>query len=405
MATGTAFTSVPVRHNLSKPAELQPEPQPEPRQTSSGSWSEPVRDWVQRAFDPANNIPGVSLHDWRNKLLNFLPEVTQSGAIDTIDWSTFKTPQQLVLEDRQLANMNGYSSHPLDISPSPRKRKSTDLDVPDVEYPWKGNNRGLEERITGKNKSQSKKQKKGKAFQSDLAEHTNSEALARRRQRFGHVSPTSSPLASDSPVVDNPTGPVVGTCEKLEKNYFRLTSAPKPEEVRPLPVLKDMFDLLRKKWKSEHKYAYACDQFKSLRQDLTVQHIKNEFTVKVYEIHARIALEIGDLGEYNQCQTQLRALYKMGLNGMRDEFTAYRILYFIYTCSRTDMNDVLADLTTAEKQMESVSHALQVRAALASGNYTRFFRLYQETPYLGIYLLDKIVPRERLAALAAICKG
>ena len=346
--------------------------------------------------------------------MKFLPKVQEAGEIDTIDWSTYPTPQQMIVMERQQGaaptNMNGYSSHPLSIDPS-KKRKSGDLEIPDrepVTPPWKKNKRGLEDRITGMSKTQEKKQKKAKAFQNDLAHVKSSEALERRRQRFGHVSPESSPFRSrdESPAsAESPNGPVIGTCRKLEKNYFRLTSAPKPEEVRPVPILEEMFALLRKKWKTEHKYSYACDQFKSLRQDLTVQHVKTEFTVRVYEAHARIALEIGDLGEYNQCQTQLRSLYKMGLNGKRDEFTAYRILYFIYTCSRTDMNDVLADLTPAEKRMESVSHALQVRAALASGNYIKFFRLFQATPYLGAYLLDMIVSRERLAALSTICRS
>lgn len=33
------------------------------------------------------------------------------------------------------------------------------------------------------------------------------------------------------------TGPVRGTSISLEKSYFRLTSAPKPSDVRPLVVL------------------------------------------------------------------------------------------------------------------------------------------------------------------------
>jgi len=142
-----------------------------------------------------------------------------------------------------------------------------------------------------------------------------------------------------------------------------------------------------------------------LRQDLTVQHIKNDFTVSVYELHARIALEKMDLGEYNQCQTQLRALYKQHLGGHPAEFLAYRILYFIYTCNRTDMNDVLSDLTRTDREQPAVKHALEVRSALASGNYHRFFQLYLDTPNMGGYLMDIFVNRERLAAMASLCKA
>jgi hypothetical protein len=84
---------------------------------------------------------------------------------------------------------------------------------------------------------------------------------------------------------------IIGTCAELEKPYLRLTSAPDASTVRPLPILKKTLELLRSKWKTESNYTYICDQFKSLRQDLTVQRIKNEFTVQVYEIHSRIAIE------------------------------------------------------------------------------------------------------------------
>ncbi len=84
---------------------------------------------------------------------------------------------------------------------------------------------------------------------------------------------------------------------------------PKPESIRPYPVLQQTLLELKKKWREKVSYAWICNQFKSLRQDLTVrtvpcvslsysklnraqvQRIKNQFTVEVYEIHARMALE------------------------------------------------------------------------------------------------------------------
>jgi len=87
------------------------------------------------------------------------------------------------------------------------------------------------------------------------------------------------------------------------------------------------------------------------------------------------------------------------------EFKAYRILYFIHTSNRTALNDVLADLTTAEKEEKAIKHALDVRSSLALGNYHKFFRLYLDTPNMGAYLMDMFVVRERLAALSNMCKA
>jgi len=60
-----------------------------------------------------------------------------------------------------------------------------------------------------------------------------------------------------------------GTCQQLEKSYFRLTSAPDPSVVRPPTVLRRALDrLLRLLRDGAVQYFYAVDQFKGMRQVL-----------------------------------------------------------------------------------------------------------------------------------------
>lgn len=199
---------------------------------------------------------------------------------------------------------------------------------------------------------------------------------------------------------------IVGTCQELFKDYLRLTSEPDPKKIRPYSVLRETVDQLKSRWKQKENYSWICSQFKSVRQDLTVQGIKNEFTVNVYEIHARMALEKGDMVEYNQCQSMLSNLYDLGLGGKnRDEFAAYRILMFLHGLNRSDLNLFVGQLTSEQKSNQCVLHALNVQRALSMGNYHLFFSLYNTVPNMGGYIMDHFVERERIRALLVMAKS
>ena len=63
---------------------------------------------------------------------------------------------------------------------------------------------------------------------------------------------------------------IEGTSQALEKPYLRLTSAPDPSAVRPLCVLQQSLAHVMSQWQQKKDYRYTCEQFKSIRQDLTV---------------------------------------------------------------------------------------------------------------------------------------
>jgi hypothetical protein len=131
------------------------------------------------------------------------------------------------------------------------------------------------------------------------------------------------------------------------------------------------------------------------------------------------------LGEYNQCQSQLKQLYKEGLPGSVDEFTAYRILYCIHTKNRLgnfrrkeyvlyykneytniiEMTSLLAELSKEQKEQAAIHHALLIRSAVALTDYQALFRLYKTCPNAGAYLMNHFIERERFHALKIICRA
>jgi len=226
---------------------------------------------------------------------------------------------------------------------------------------------------------------------------------------------------------------VKGMCQNLEKDYLRLTAPPRAELVRPQSVLQKHLANLQNSWKQlsfrkasgkpkkkkQRDYIWFCSQLKAIRQDLTVQRIFNSFAIEVYETHARIALEEGDLNEYNQSQTQLKELYELIIHENEDneneyrsglknqnEFIAYRIIYYVlltgnkkYDGGSSDLFKIMLSLRPEQRKDPFILHALQVRVAVADNDYHSFFRLQDKCPNLGAYLMDKMVGQVRSGAL------
>lgn len=216
-------------------------------------------------------------------------------------------------------------------------------------------------------------------------------------------------------------GSFIGESTTLEKPYLRLTTYPKREDVRPLHVLRCSLIHVKEKYRAEEDFEWTNAQMKSIRQDLTVQNIRDTFTLEVYETHARILLENGDLNEFNQCQTMLRSLTEGSLsdpdgnhefaNGMgsekksvrleqtvdsADEFRAYSILYALIRKSWSRLKlDLIKVKVSIEAGGSCCKHALKVVNAVNCENYHAFFRLYESAPRMSPYLMDFLLQRVR----------
>ncbi|XP_057311937.1 leukocyte receptor cluster member 8 homolog isoform X2 [Hydractinia symbiolongicarpus] len=347
-------------------------------------WPDSMKNWVRLSFQECDNER--SKDKLEKKLRTFITRVLNDGSAWTINWSL--KPLFCVSERRRSTlSSRRMRSRSKSFSPPSRgkiiNRSSSDSsdDAPTIKsrVGKKVNKRmekfHLEEDFRTEDVlANQKKQDRAARFQNTLKKNTSYSSLRGLR--------VDSPSLNDDPEVGGVDYHINGTSQDITKPYLRLTSAPDPSTVRPENVLVKSLQHVKQRWKDKHDYHFACEQLKSIRQDLT-----------------------GDREEFNQCQTNLKSQYKQGIVGEVAEFTAYNILYYIYTKSTADLNSCLASLTKELKKDPVVQHALAIRSACALSNYHLFFKLYLSAPKMAGYLIDLFIDRERREAFKRIVKS
>lgn len=386
-----------------------------------------LREFVNRAF--INCETDAHREFVANHLKTLIVSLTNNGTINTHRWDlesipTFIKEVKSVNDDiiitNNYSNNDIYGNNANKVSPKVEKKRKNRFKVEDNETSHYGPSTSSyqlqvdnEQVGDNKNKNKNKNSKKNHIYEED----TNNEIIdslqyKNRSSRFNSYNENkykNNIEINIEKVKDNEFNPeklkIIGTCTKLEKHFLRLTSAPDKCNVRPEYILKQATIVLKEKINSKIDFDYIsiCSQLKAIRQDISVQHIVNEFTVEIYELHARIALECSDLNEYNQCQTQLLQFYRLGIKGCEMEFTAYLILYYVYLQGNKKYQNGSSDLIFIISRLKpsalidpAVSHALKIRKAIQMDNYHAFFQLYKETPNHGNYILNTMLDTWRL---------
>lgn len=213
---------------------------------------------------------------------------------------------------------------------------------------------------------------------------------------------------------------------ELERRYSRCE--PTEEDIRPLHVLERSFDFIvgksREKERQENRMnalKYLSDQLKGMRQDLRVQNIVNDFTVMVYESHARICLEAGDIGEFNQCQASLKSFYEYrSVDKCKchvAEFFVYRLVYLSLSKQYDSLSTELIEYTNTRtlgqcavmKEFlptpERMQHVLQLIVAFDNGDAISALQLLFLFKKELQFLVQIYLPRMRVHWLYSMLCG
>eukprot|EP01065_Artemidia_motanka_P050244 TRINITY_DN8549_c0_g1_i1.p1 TRINITY_DN8549_c0_g1~~TRINITY_DN8549_c0_g1_i1.p1 ORF type:complete len:566 (+),score=139.58 TRINITY_DN8549_c0_g1_i1:548-2245(+) len=235
--------------------------------------------------------------------------------------------------------------------------------------------------------------------------NVSADVLAGRAARLARFGERAVPAEAEEANVEvrcdgdfdeDACAPIVGRCMTLEKEFVRSAAGLRmnPSLVRPVPVLRRA--LKHVLWRqsgmaAQRREAYCREQLKSIRQDLTVQHVHTPFTTEVYEVHARLCIEFGDRAELVICLAKLSAYHRR--EDMRTsveravEFTAYKLLFVAVTGQERELCAEIGALTAELRRAGPIRHALAVVRALAPLSVWELRTLYRDAPNMGQTLL------------------
>lgn len=161
--------------------------------------------------------------------------------------------------------------------------------------------------------------------------------------------------------------------DAVTRSYLRTLD---PTTIRPLPVLQQALRQLQQRHDSDGNYSAACEQLKTIRQDLVAGRVEDTaFAQSVYETHARLALAAGDLPELRACISMLRQLQP----GEGGEFAAQGVLFALLAhVSGTHKDMLVLELRDVAQRglLEDmhVARALSLCRAMLSGDYVQFVK-------------------------------
>ena len=237
-------------------------------------------------------------------------------------------------------------------------------------------------------KKQKKKNKKG-----------NNEEINFNPERKKQIS---RDMSLDEIIKENK---IIGTSRALEKEYLRITGADlDPSMYRPPDVLRESFKYCMDKFHNTRNYVYIRDQLRSIRQDLTVQGIEDEFSVLVYETVTKLAIEHLDWDNFNQALNPLESLYADGFGKEENiaEISGYRIMYLIGFKDVTGLYSFIPLLDANIYASQPVQFALEAWKAISQTYWPKFFQLYSEATPLMRNVMTISIPSVRFEALEQI---